>query len=164
VLNVLILRVQFSNVDWCLKVNTSNNPLVLQIPEKALPVGASTEKVSATARPAQGLNLTNMALELARNAHSLDIEDDNSSIGASRGQQVTLTIESNTDRMAAAKGASCLLGVILEEHERIDECEIRHCVGSFKEWEFQSSLSVKFTLKFLSVYFTTFVFTRASQG
>lgn len=106
-LNLLIIRVQFSNVNRCFKVNTSQNALILQIPEKTLPVGAGGKKISAIARPTQRLDLTNMTLELACNAHGLDIEDNHGSIDASRGKQVTLTVESNTDGMTTAKGASC---------------------------------------------------------
>lgn len=66
--------------DGRFKADGAHPRAILQVPEHALPVLSSTEKIAIVGRPAKRLDLARVAAQLARNAVCLNVEDDDDAI------------------------------------------------------------------------------------
>ena len=71
---------QLCNEDGSLEADGAHTGAILQVPQHALPVLPCAEEVAVAGGPAQRLHLARVAAELAGDAISLDVEDDDDAV------------------------------------------------------------------------------------
>ena len=86
---------------------------VLQVPKDGLPALACRKQVPAAARPTQRGDVLRVPSQLARNAHGVQVPNDDGAIDATRGEVVPLAIEAHACRMARTDCVGNVLWVIL---------------------------------------------------
>ena len=88
---------------------------VLEIPEDGPPTLAGGEQVAAAARPAQRGDGRPMTPQLPRDAHGLEVPDDDGAVDATGGEVVAPTVEAQTCRVTGADRVGDVLGVVLQQ-------------------------------------------------